>query len=93
MASKTFTLNYSIEIDDVDREIEIEVSFSKGHDAYFSKSFGNYLPGDPDEIVYDGACWSDTRIALTDEEFEKYVTSNSRVDDAVYDYLAAESDF
>ena len=33
----------------IELEIEVEGTFSKGSEDYFSKSHGNWLPGDPDE--------------------------------------------
>ena len=41
--------------DEVDRElnVKVDVTYHKGSDAYFSKSFGNYLPGDPPEMDID----------------------------------------
>ena len=33
-----------------DLDWEVTASHSKGSSAYFSRSFGNWLPGDPEEI-------------------------------------------
>lgn len=32
-------------------EILLQGDYTKGYDAYFSKSFGNYLPGEPEDVT------------------------------------------
>jgi hypothetical protein len=36
--------------DSEDREVEVSARYHGATDDYFDRSFGNYLPGDPEEI-------------------------------------------
>lgn len=36
---------------DVTVQTEVQYSFTKGFKDYFDKSFGNWLPGEPDEVT------------------------------------------
>jgi hypothetical protein len=36
--------------DSCDREVEIRARYHGPTDDYFDRSFGNYLPGDPEEV-------------------------------------------
>ncbi len=47
MASRMFRVFLC---DSEDREVVIEATYSPPTQDYFSKSFGNFLPGDPEEI-------------------------------------------
>ena len=47
-ASRSLKVETVVTIDD--KDYEVKASYSKGSHAYFSPSFGNWLPGDPDEL-------------------------------------------
>jgi hypothetical protein len=36
--------------DSEDRRVEVRVRYSPATDPYFDRSFGNYLPGDPEDV-------------------------------------------
>jgi hypothetical protein len=46
----TVSTSHYDEATDVETDIEVECAVSRGSSAYFSRSFGNYLPGDPPEV-------------------------------------------
>ena len=47
-APRSMKIGTVVHIDDID--YEVSASLSRGSANYFSKSFGNWLPGDPDEL-------------------------------------------
>ena len=47
-APRSLQVETLVTLDDID--YEVSASFSRGSSDYFSASFGNWLPGDPDEL-------------------------------------------
>jgi hypothetical protein len=47
-APRSLKIETIVTLDDID--YEVSASFSRGSRDYFSPSFGNWLPGDPDEL-------------------------------------------
>jgi hypothetical protein len=48
----------------VESVLEIEASVSLGSRDYFCSSFGNYLPGDPDEVEIDSIYYNGEEVTL-----------------------------
>ncbi len=67
-----------------DRDLEVEFLLVEGTAAFFSRSFGNWLPGEPAHLeflaarVLDGARWK----PLSREQLEKICDYDSVCDEA-----------
>ena len=66
-APRSLKVETVVTLDDID--YEVEASFSRGSSDYFSPSFGNWLPGDPDEL--EDITVKDTRTGL-EVEFDSF---------------------
>lgn len=47
--ARSSTIKVSL-YDSEEREVEITARYYPGSDAYFDKGFGNWLPGDPEDV-------------------------------------------
>lgn len=55
-------------------DLVFEVKIAKGHGPYFSNSFGNWLPGEEDEVEVLSVCVNGSYAPeLLEEEFIKMV--------------------
>ena len=65
------TITRYIEETDTEIEITFEYNYSGGSDDYFDKSFGNWLPGDPEDFEVTSAEDEDgNQVELTKGEEE-----------------------
>ena len=71
--------------DSEDREVEIEARYTPSTSAYFDRSFGNWLPGDDDEVEI-----LDVRAVDEDADVEEVRSRTDAIDEAVV--LAAAED-
>ena len=85
-----------------DMEFTVKATYIAGTSDYYSKSFGNWLPGDPDEFDVDSIQYADENgclfsIDYVDLDRDERATVDDAVMDAALryaaDYDAAAEDF
>lgn len=67
----------------VERIVEVyDYTIHAATKDYFSRSWGQWYPGDPAEFYVEGARWVDTGAELSEAEWEKYGES---IEDQAYE--------
>lgn len=82
-------LEFTVEIstnDDSDRTIEVSGTYDPGSPPRPFAYGGEGDPGDPAELIVDTAIWSESRIPLTDDEYDQYINDDTVIDAAIEKY-------